>query len=491
MQAGIVFPNQLFEKIPFSESCIDIYLVEEYLFFKQYPFHKQKLAYHRASMKFYARHLSARGKKVNYIDSTLDEADGRILVERLAQKGVKELEVIDVADTWLWKRIRQAANKNGIIIKDLESPMFINTKAEAISFFEKKKVFRQTDFYIWQRKKHHIMVDAANKPDGGKWTFDSQNRKKYPAGKVPPPVDFQPLNHYYMEALEYTEKHFSGNYGKISDTVRYPVTFHEAKDFLDQFLEQRFHDYGTYQDAMVQGQRFLHHSLISPMLNNGLLTPGYVIGRALSYARETEVPLNSIEGFVRQILGWREFIRGVYEASGSRQRTRNFWGFKRKIPESFWNGTTGIYPVDQCVKSLLETGYNHHIERLMVLGNIMVLCEFDPDEVYRWFMTLYIDAYDWVMVPNVYGMSQFADGGLMSTKPYISGSNYLMKMGNFQKGSWQQLWDALFWRFMHVHRDFFAASPRLGMLVRSFDKMDRSKKERLIGEAEAYLEKPC
>ena len=153
------------------------------------------------------------------------------------------------------------------------------------------------------------------------------------------------------------------------------------------------------------------------MLNNGLLTPAYVINRALSYAENKQVPMNSLEGFVRQIIGWREFIRGVYKVSGSRQRTRNFWGFKRKIPESFWNASTGIDPVDQCIESLLETGYNHHIERLMILGNIMVLCEFNPDEVYRWFMTLYIDAYDWVMVPNVYGMSQFADGGLMSTNP--------------------------------------------------------------------------
>jgi deoxyribodipyrimidine photolyase-related protein len=179
--------------------------------------------------------------------------------------------------------------------------------------------------------------------------------------------------------------------------------------------------------------------------------------------------------------------RAVYQLKGTEERTRNYWGFTRKIPESFWQGTTGIEPLDLTIKKVLDTGYCHHIERLMVVGNFMLLCEFDPDEVYRWFMELFIDAYDWVMVPNVYGMSQFADGGLMSTKPYISGSNYLMKMSDFKKGTWQETWDALFWRFMHVHRDFFLQNPRLGMLVRSFDKMPSEKQNALLVKADKYL----
>jgi deoxyribodipyrimidine photolyase-related protein len=165
----------------------------------------------------------------------------------------------------------------------------------------------------------------------------------------------------------------------------------------------------------------------------------------------------------------------------------NFWGFTRKIPASFWNGTTGIEPIDLTIKKVLETGYCHHIERLMVLGNFMLLCEFDPDEVYRWFMELFIDAYDWVMVPNVYGMSQFADGGLMSSKPYISGSNYLMKMSNYPKGEWQEVWDALFWNFLDNQRTFFLKNPRLSMLVRTFDKWDDIKKKSMYTTANKYL----
>ena len=186
-------------------------------------------------------------------------------------------------------------------------------------------------------------------------------------------------------------------------------------------------------------------------------------------------------------MGWREFIHLVYEREGGKQRTTNYWKFSRKIPEGFWTGNTGIAPIDATIKKILATGYSHHIERLMVLGNFMLLCEFDPDQVYQWFMELFIDAYDWVMVPNVYGMTQFADGGLMTTKPYISGSNYLMKMSDYPKGDWQPIWDGLFWRFMHVHRDFFLKNPRLGMLVKTFDKMSPEKQQLHLNNAEWFL----
>lgn len=246
-------------------------------------------------------------------------------------------------------------------------------------------------------------------------------------------------------------------------------------------------EFGRYEDAIDTENSILHHSVLSPLLNVGLITPKELIDACLLYAAENNVPINSTEGFVRQIIGWREFIRGSYESRGSEERTTNFWNFKKKIPASFCDGTTGILPVDQTIKKVLQTGYCNHIERLMILGNFMMLCEFDPDEVYQWFMQLFIDSYDWVMVRNVYGMSQFSDGGLMATKPYISGSNYLIKMSNYQKRAWQEVWDDLFWRFMHTLRDFFLANPRLGMLVRMFDKMPNAKRESHLLNAETYL----
>jgi deoxyribodipyrimidine photolyase-related protein len=246
-------------------------------------------------------------------------------------------------------------------------------------------------------------------------------------------------------------------------------------------------EFCPYEDAILEEDSWLHHSVLTPMLNAGLITPQEIIDRCLVYAEKHHIPINSTEGFVRQIIGWREFIRGMYMARGTDQRNSNFWRFKKKIPASFYTGTTGVDPIDITIKKVLQTGYCHHIERLMVLGNFMVLCEFDPDEVYRWFMEMFIDAYDWVMVPNVYGMSQYADGGLMASKPYISGSNYLMKMSNFKKGDWQAVWDGLFWRFMDVHRDFFKQNPRLGMLVNTFDKMPVEKRQKHLKNGELYL----
>jgi deoxyribodipyrimidine photolyase-related protein len=223
------------------------------------------------------------------------------------------------------------------------------------------------------------------------------------------------------------------------------------------------------------------------MLNTGLISPKTIIERTMEFASEHNVPINSTEGFIRQIISWREFIRGMYEVKGVESRTTNFWGFKRKIPASFYDGTTGIMPVDDTIKKVLRTGYCHHIERLMILGNFMLLCEFDPDEVYRWFMELFIDAYDWVMVPNVYGMSQFSDGGLFATKPYISSSNYILKMSDYSKGDWQKTWDGLFWNFMDKHRDFFKTNPRSSMLINTFDKMQAEKRQNHLENAAAFL----
>jgi len=190
---------------------------------------------------------------------------------------------------------------------------------------------------------------------------------------------------------------------------------------------------------------------------------------------------------LRQIIGWREFIRGVYIAVGNKERIRNFWNFDRKIPNSFYNGDTGIEPIDDTIKKINNSAYANHIERLMIIGNFMLLCEFEPNEVYKWFMEMFIDSYDWVMVPNVYGMSQFSDSGMMSTKPYISSSNYILKMSNYKKGDWCKIWDSLFWNFMDKQREFFIKNPRMRMLVSSFDRMEESKRTLLLKTADEYL----
>lgn len=485
MRATIIFPHQLFEKNPALVPGSKVYLVEEFLFFKQYDFHRQKLTFHRATMRFYESFLREKGVNVSYVESVDGNSDVRELIPFVIREGASELHFCDVADGWLENRIKTYSDKVKLV--EHISPMFLNSKDEINVYFRDKQHYFQTDFYTRQRKKNRILLDADSKPIGGKWTFDKENRLKYPKGKSPPQAKFPSKNQFHKEAQAYVKANFSDNYGELDSDFAYPITYAETRNWLMEFLQRRFVEFGQFEDAIVANEQILNHSVLTPMMNVGLLTPQEIIETTLKFAEENTIPLNSLEGFVRQILGWREFIRGVYETAGTRERTSNFWNFTRKIPASFWTGETGIEPVDIVIRKVVKTGYCHHIERLMVIGNFMLLCEFDPDEVYRWFMELFIDAYDWVMVPNVYGMSQFADGGLMATKPYISGSNYLMKMSDFPKGEWQRIWDGLFWRFMDVHRDFFLKNPRLSMLVSTFDKMSKEKKCLHLETADLYL----
>lgn len=486
--ATLIFPHQLFQAHPALDTNRIVYLVEEWLFFRQYNFHKQKLVLHRASMQFYAQWLRKNKHDVTYIETSQPENDVRKLIDALAKQNINEIHIAEVADNWLQKRIRETCLKHKIKLIIHITPGFINTMDEVADYFSKKKTYFQTDFYTHQRKLRKILLEKDSSPVGGKWTFDAENRKKYPKKETPPSINFPKPNSYIKEAIAYVEMNFADNYGSIDAPHYFVCSFGDAEQWLDEFIEKRFEHFGIYEDAIVSKEHVLHHSVLTPMLNIGLLTPKQVLNKVLTQAARHNIPLNSLEGFVRQIMGWREFIRIVYEREGSKQRTTHYWLFNRKIPESFWNGTTGILPIDETIKKVLKTGYCHHIERLMVLGNFMLLCEFDPDEVYRWFMVLFIDAYDWVMVPNVYGMTQFADGGLMTTKPYISGSNYLMKMSDYEKGNWQEVWDGLFWRFMHVHRNFFLQNPRLGMLLNTFDKMPVEKRKTHLHNAEKFLQ---
>ena len=486
--ANLVFPHQLFDDSPFIKNTFPVYLVEEFLFFNQYKFHKQKIAFHRATMKFYQSYLKSKGVTVHYIDANSPFSDVRKLIPELDKKKISSLHIIDPCDDWLQKRIASASEKSDIITKEYETKLFLNNRKElAMYFTDDKRKFFQTDFYIGERKKRKILIEQGNEPHGGKWSFDAENRKKYPAKKQVPQISYPETNSFYEEAKEYVEKNYKNNPGELSDFPLQPIDFAGTEKWFNNFLNYRFDEFGQYEDAIVQKEMILHHSKLTPMLNVGLITPKKIIDETIKYSGEEKIPLNSTEGFIRQVIGWREFMRGVYVAKGVQERTKNYWGFTRKLPASFYDGSTGIDPVDSTIKKVLQTAYCHHIERLMVLGNFMLLCEIDPYEVYKWFMELFIDAYDWVMVPNVYGMSQFADGGLMSTKPYISGSNYIMKMSDYKKGPWQQVWDSLFWRFMNVHRSFFEQNPRLGMLIKNFDKMPHDKQKHLMNTADEFL----
>jgi deoxyribodipyrimidine photolyase-related protein len=484
-EVTLVFPHQLFEKHPAIQAQRPVYLIEDDLYFLQYPFHRKKLMLHRASMKFYENYLGEKNFRVTYAEAKSNLASLDNLFQDLRSQNINAIHYSDTTDYLLARRLKRFGEKYSIKLISYDTPQFINTRNDVSNYFSKANEYFLHNFYMHERKRLQILVDD-NKPVGGKWSFDAENRKKIPKGLILPTYFKPTQNKFVVEAEQYVNTNFASNLG-TSENFQYAVTFEDAKKWLDDFLQNRFGLFGPYEDAIAVKEPYLFHSVITPYLNTGLLTPTYVVKRIMDTAIDLNIPLASVEGYLRQIIGWREFMRGVYHYKGVYQRKRNFWNHVRKMPSGFYTGETGITPVDVVIKRLHKNAYTHHIERLMVLGNFMQLCEIDPDDIYQWFMEFYIDAYDWVMVPNVYGMSQFADGGIMSTKPYFSGSNYILKMSDFGKGEWSKTWDALYWRFMFVHKDFFQKNIRTSMIMRSLEKMDKKVLVAHLKAAEDFL----
>ncbi len=492
-KAALVFPNQLFPEHPCLARDRLVVLVETPRFFRDatagIKFHKKKLLFHRASMRAYADQLSNAGHAVDYLDySSVLEPGGVITL--LKERGIGGVYMADPVDHELSLEVEKGCRGEGLTLFVSESPGFVTPGPSIRTFFGGTKHYSMTTFYMAQRKRLKLMVRDDGGPEGGKWSFDAENRRRLPHGVVPPAFQAPPPGPYVAEARRYVEALFPDHPGE-ADGFYYPVTHEQARIWLDEFLDRRLADFGNYEDAMAHAEGLLFHSLLSPLINAGLLLPEQVVDRALETATSPgkKIPLNSIEGFIRQVIGWREFMRAVYLLEGERERSSNFWGHQRPIPGSLYAGTTGIEPVDTVIRRVLKTAYAHHIERLMVLGNFMLLCEINPDEVYRWFMELFIDAYDWVMVPNVYGMSQYADGGLITTKPYISSSAYIMKMSDFKRGAWCDTWDALFWRFIHKHREFLRRNVRMRMMVLQLERMPPERLKGYLATAETFLER--
>lgn len=482
--ALLLFPHQLFEHHELSDThCI--VLAEDGHFFHAFSFHKQKLVFHRATMQAYAAALKKKGKQVIYFEQDTCKKNLLHLFTFLKKQNIRLVNYFDVIDTALAQKIIHDAKTAKIIIQKHESPSFFLSSSEATKYFKNKKKYSMAPFYQYMRKKYDILMHNG-KPIGGKWSFDTENRQnfnqKIPFLKLP----IHNTSSFVKEAQTYIKKHFDTNPGSL-DTFIYPVTHQQARSWLRSFLQKKLHLFGTYQDAMHTNHPFGFHSLLSPLLNSGLLLPDYVIHETILYARKDNIQINNIEGFIRQILGWREFVRSVYLAAGKQQRHSNVLQHTNTLPKSFWDGTTGIDPIDNVITHVLKYAYAHHIERLMILGNFMQLTETDPDQVYTWFMELFIDAYDWVMVPNVYGMSQYADGGLMTTKPYCSSSAYIRKMSNYPTGPWTKIWDALYWHFIDKHKKLFTQNRRMVFAMATLKKMSAKKHQELIKIANDYF----
>lgn len=459
-------------------------LIEEPLFITEFPTHRQKCLLHRLSLEAYAAELSAAGYRVSNLDVCSYPTTAAMLAA-VAVQGYTNWHVVDTTDNWLERRLEEGATTHGATLVRYESPLFLLTKTEAVARYQTSKRF-MARFYTKLRKDLGILLEADGTPVGGAWSFDTDNRKRLPRGlPLPEDISFY-SNERTLAAAAWLAELPGEQYGE--PTVWVPYTRAAAQQELVTFLEARLVNFGPYEDALSTEHTRLFHSALSPLINIGLLTPREVVEAALTFAREHDVPIASLEGFVRQIVGWREFIRASYVCDGVRMRTSNFFAHTAPLPAGMWDATTGLAPLDGAVARALRYGYAHHIERLMVIGNYLLLTETHPDNVYRWFMAMYVDAYDWVMVPNVYGMSQFADGGLFATKPYIAGGNYLAKLSHLPKGEWYEVYTALFWRFIERHEKIFLANHRLAMMPRLLAKRPPAERTQLHERAEAHLE---
>lgn len=485
MHVHLVFPHQLFEEHLEAPTSDRFIMVEDDLFFRHYRFHQQKLVLHRASMRLFAQRLRDAGYTVEYLDSSAAAPSQERLGALLGEVGASRCSYFDVVDDWLNQRLVATLGKAGLSPEVRTSPGFLLSQDDLTGYF-RTNGWRMQNFYEWQRLRLGILVEPDGGPVGGRWSFDTENRKKLPRGISLPDLPRFDADGQVRDAIDWVASEFPDNPGAGGE-FNWPVTHQQAADALEAFLNDRFADFGPYEDAISAPDSFLFHSALSSSLNLGLLSPLEVVDVALDHAGRRDTPIASVEGFIRQVIGWREYMRAAYLLRGREMRTSNTLGFDRTLDDGWWTGETGLEPVDVVIRRVADTCYAHHIERLMVLGNAMALLRIDPDAVYEWFMTMFIDAYDWVMVPNVYAMSQYAAGNMITTKPYVSGSNYLKKMSNFAAGPWQDSWDALYWQFVSDHRDMFSRNPRSSMMVSLYDKFDDEKKDRLQAEAARWL----
>ena len=337
-------------------------------------------------------------------------------------------------------------SKHNVELKIHPDRKFIDSIDGFSEWSKDKKSLVQEYYYRWLRKKYSLLMED-NKPLGGKWNFDKENQKSISKLKeLPKPRQKLKSDEITISTMVEVENCFPDSPGNL-ENFNWAVTHASARKQLKNFLDNYFRSFGDFQDAIDKENTTLFHSLLSPYINSGLLDPMECIVDAISHfnKKEHEIPINALEGFVRQILGWREFIRGVYWQNMPQYKEMNFWSHSNSLNENWYSGKTGIPLLDDAIKESADTGYTHHINRLMIISNLMNLSNIKPNEIYKWFMEMYVDSADWVMVPNVYGMGTYADGGIFATKPYICGSSYMLRMSNYKKGEWCDEVDGLYW----------------------------------------------
>jgi deoxyribodipyrimidine photolyase-related protein len=460
--------------------------------------HAKKIVLVLSAMRHFAEALRARGITVDYV--TLDDADNTQslrgeMLRAVERHGPARVVATECGEWRLEQDMRSWQDHAGIEVEIRDDTRFLCRKQEFRAWAQGRKGLRMEFFYREMRVRHGLLMDE-DEPAGGRWNYDPENRKPLPKDMAPPPVRGVKPDATTQAVMELVAERFPDHFGAV-DGFDLPVTAVDATRALDDFVQHRLPLFGDWQDTMKTGEATMYHAILSTSLNTGLLDPLEACRAAEAAYRSGHAPLNAVEGFIRQILGWREYVRGVYWLKAPGYRHMNGLHATRRLPSFYWTGETRMNCMHQAIADTRRNAYAHHIQRLMVTGNFALLAGLHPDDVDEWYMIVYADAYEWVEMPNVRGMALHADGGIMGSKPYAASGAYINRMSDYCRGCRYDVkasvgekacpFNALYWDFIARHADRFGANPRMAMPARTWAKMTDAKQAGLRDQAAGFL----
>jgi deoxyribodipyrimidine photolyase-related protein len=500
----VILGDQLSHSIASLQHCdkkTDVILMAEVMTEATYvKHHKKKIIFLFSAMRHFAQELIKKGYRVHYTELT-DKGNTQSIsgeVERAIKKyRAKAIVTTFPGEYRVLKGMRSWQKKLGVPVEIREDDRFICSPDEFSAWANGRKQCRMEYFYRELRQKTNTLMQDG-KPIGGQWNFDADNRKQPPQDATIPKTYHSKPDTITQTVIELVESRFGDHFGE-SQPFHFATTRRQALAALKKFIDERLPSFGDYQDAMIEGEAWMYHSHIGLYLNCGLLLPMECIEAAELAYHDGQAPLNAVEGFIRQILGWREYVRGIYWLQMPRYTKANFFNAKRKLPEFYWSGETEMNCLKQCVQETQQNAYAHHIQRLMVLGNFALLAGIDPRYVNEWYLLVYADAYEWVELPNVSGMTLFADGGLLASKPYAAGGSYIHKMSTYCQNCQYNVKDKtgenacpfnyLYWDFLARNRQLLAKNPRIGMMYKTYDRMSNEKKKVIQQDSKRFLDR--
>lgn len=462
--------------------------------------HKKKIAFILSAMRHFAKELKDEGVQVDYRALDAPDNQGDFLGELTAAVRRHGAGRVVATEPGEWRVLRDMQgweDAAGVPVEIRPDGRFVATRSRFEAWAKDRKSLRMEYFYREMRRETGLLMGADEKPEGGKWNFDEANRKRLPKGEQPPPVLRHSPDAITRKVLALVDTQFPHHFGSL-EAFWFAVSLAEARASLAHFIAEALPRFGDYQDAMKEGEPTLFHGVIGLYLNTGLLDPLETCRAVEKAYLSGHAPLNAVEGFIRQIIGWREYVRGIYWLKMPDYAETNFLDASRPLPSFYWTGDTEMNCLRQCILQTRDEAYAHHIQRLMVTGNFALLAGLAPDEVEEWYLSVFADAFEWVELPNTHGMALFADGGVLGSKPYAASGKYINRMSDYCSGCRYEVKEALgpeacpfnflYWEFLARHQDKLRHNPRMGLVYKSMDRMDPERLAGMRSLAEAFLE---